>query len=47
MTEGNRLRKRLRQGDALALLAVAEIVRRRGELQRIKHDPLIARPKPL
>ena len=39
MTEGNRLRKRLRQGDALALLAVAEIVRRRGELQRIKHLP--------
>ena len=39
MTEGNRLRKRLRQGDALALLAVAEIVRRRRELQRTRHLP--------
>lgn len=33
MTAGNQLRARLRQGDALAQLAVAEIIRRRRGLQ--------------
>jgi deoxycytidylate deaminase len=45
MTEGNRLRKRLHQGDALAQFAMAEIVRRRRELQRRHGLPRDRPPK--
>lgn len=39
MTEGNRIRRKLKRGDALALFAVAELMRRRRVLQSERGVP--------